>query len=383
MRRSRDMAGRGATALQHEQRNPENVDADPSHPEKQIHPAEDRERQQQDGKIAVGGGVEQLVQERTALRGRLPQGADNDREAKQDAECGARAERQGGNRWIDAGNSDSDGRKHAEVHDLIAAEIEPFAQARLFEQGAREIAVHAIDDRAKLEDERASHEISAREKPGRREADQDRNDRDLVRRDRRADEQFRKRPAKRAIEEAIDESVGGAGERGPKFAFRLGRGGGIEDQRRHRSGDDWLGMIDRHPHRKRHAFGGDQLSTLRDHIFQIAHFHENTALDQKRACDPVAASLVGGHGRGDMRWTALISQRLSRSHARNAPARRRCHDRDRRATGAMRGHHETIEDGQSRNFQAARPGIAHQDGGSLAHCAGLRLPPPKTPRSPK
>ena len=49
----------------------------------------------------------------------------------------------------------------------------------------------------------------------------------------------------------------------------------------------------------------------------------------------------------------------------------------------MRGHDETIEDSQSRNFQAARPGIAHQDGGSLAHCAGLRLPPPKTPRSPK
>ena len=173
-------------------------------------------------------------------------------------------------------------RKHAEVHDLIATEIEPFAQARLLEQGARQIAVHAIDDRAKLEDERARDEISAREEPGRREADQDRNDRDLIGRDRGADEQFRKRPAKRAIEEAIDQTVRGAGQRGPKLAFRLCRGGGIEDQRRGRSGNDRLGMFDRHPDREQDAFGGNQLSALRDHIFQIAHFHENTALDQKR-----------------------------------------------------------------------------------------------------
>ena len=95
------------------------------------------------------------------------------REAEQDSERGTRAERQRGNRWIVAGHADADGREHAEMHDLIAAKIEPFAKTRLLEQGASEIAIHAIDDRAELKDERAHEETSAREKPGRGEADQD------------------------------------------------------------------------------------------------------------------------------------------------------------------------------------------------------------------
>lgn len=39
----------------------------------------------------------------------------------------------------------------------------------------------------------------------------------------------------------------------------------------------------------------------------------------------------------------------------------------------MRGHDETIESGESGNFQAGRPGIALQDGGSFVHCAGSRF----------
>ena len=59
------------------------------------------------------------------------------------------------------------------MHDLVATEIEPFAQARLLERGPSEIAVHAIDDRAKLEDERASHEISTGKAPGEARPSQD------------------------------------------------------------------------------------------------------------------------------------------------------------------------------------------------------------------
>ena len=146
------------------------------------------------------------------------------------------------------------------------------------------------------------------------------------------------------------------------------------DQRRRRSGDDRLGMFDGHPHREQDAFGGNQLSTLRDHIFQIAHIHENTALDQKRGVARAVQADARHVGR------RLNAQALRERASRGAVSSPR---RDRRTTGAVRGHDETIEDGQSRNLQAARPGIADQDGGSLAHCAGLRLPPPKTPRSPK
>jgi hypothetical protein len=47
--------------------------------------------------------------------------------------------------------------------------------------------------------------------------------------------------------------------------------------------------------------------------------------------------------------------------------------KDRRTTGQVRGHDETIENGESRNFQAGRRGIAHQDGGSFVHWAGSRF----------
>ncbi len=102
--------------------------------------------------------------------------------------------------------------KHAEMHDLIAAQIEPFAEARLLEEGAREIAIHAIDNRTELKNERADEETSPREKPGRGEADQDGNDRNLIRRNRRAHKELRKQPAKRAIEKAIDQAVRTAGQ---------------------------------------------------------------------------------------------------------------------------------------------------------------------------
>ena len=184
---------------------------------------------------------------------------------------------------------------------------------------------------------------------------------------------FRKRPAKRAIEKAIHESIGGARERGPKFAFRLGGRCGVGDQSRHNSGDDWFGLGDRHPHRKGSTFGGNQLPIHRDHIFQIPHFRENTTLDPKHGL----TYLLEGRHLADMRDVNL--ERFRSGEARRALA----HHEDRSTTGPMRGDDETIEDGQPGDFQATRPGVAHQDGGRLFHCAGLRLPPPKTPRSPK
>ena len=138
------------------------------------------------------------------------------------------------------------------------------------------------------------------------------------------------------------------------------------------AGDDRLGFSDRHPHRKRSPFGADQLSTLRDDIVQIPHFHENTPLDQEHR---LAELLKGRHV---TTWVTRIPSASARASGGSL-----ANDEDRSATGAMRGHHQTIEDSQSRDLQATGPGIAHQDGGRLAHCAGLRLPPPKTPRSPK
>jgi hypothetical protein len=75
---------------------------------------------------------------------------------------------------------------------LIAAEIEPLAEAGLLEQSASEIAIHAIENRAKLKDERADEEASACEKPGRDKAEEDGNERDLIRRNSCADQEFRK-----------------------------------------------------------------------------------------------------------------------------------------------------------------------------------------------
>jgi hypothetical protein len=49
------------------------------------------------------------------------------------------------------------------------------------------------------------------------------------------------------------------------------------------------------------------------------------------------------------------------------------HDKNRSATGTMRGHHETIQNSQSQDFEVTGPGVALQDGGSFVHCAGSRF----------
>ncbi len=152
--------------MQKKERNPEDMNADPSQPKKQIHPTEDREHQQQDGKITVGRRLEQLVQERTALRDGLPQRANGHRKAKQDAKRCTQTEREGWRGRVQARDANPYRRKYAEVHHLIATEIEPFSHARLFAQNARKIAIHAIDHGRKLQDEGAEHETSGGEKPG-------------------------------------------------------------------------------------------------------------------------------------------------------------------------------------------------------------------------
>jgi hypothetical protein len=111
----------------------------------------------------------------------------------------------------------------------------------------------------------------------------------------------------------------------------------------------------------------------RDDIFQVPHFHEDTTLNPKHGLTYFLEGRQVAH---------MGDPNLERFRPRET-RRALVHHEDRSTTGPMRCDHEPIEDGQSRYFQATGPGVAHQDGGRFFHCPGLRLPLPKTPRSPK
>jgi len=87
-----------------------------------------------------------------------------------------------------------------------------------------------------------------------------------------------------------------------------------------------------------------------------------------------------------MRWTGDIRRIGNLNPQGFCPSerlRRFASHKNRSTTSAVCSYNQTIKNGEARDLQIGRSGIADQDGGSFTHCAGLRLPPPKTPRSPK
>jgi hypothetical protein len=138
--------------------------------------------------------------------------------------------------------------------------------------------------------------------------------------------------------------------------------------------DDRLRFDGRHSHGQQRAIRCDELAVSFDHTLEIVWLNENRTCHQQRT----------------RRRTGDVSPQLDRD-AQFASALEARHrfgdDKDRRATGTVRGDDHTIQHRQPGDLQLARPGIAHQDGWDFAHrpaaAAGLRLPAPNTPRKPK
>ena len=111
---------------------------------------------------------------------------------------------------------DGNSHENGNVHHLIAADIEPLAQTRLFERRTRQVTVNAVDKRRELEEKSAIEAQPLGKKTGRDQSHEHRDEGHLVGGHRSTHENFGQVTAEGAVEVPVDQAVARCGKRGPK-----------------------------------------------------------------------------------------------------------------------------------------------------------------------
>ena len=131
---------------------PEKMTANRREPEENRGEVEECEKKNENGEIAVGAGIDQALKT-GVLRGRRAHPPKHDSAGEQSAKDGADTEPKELRRAGGFGDAKCDAGKHTDVHDLIADEVDPFADGCFLENDARDITIDTIDNGRELQEE--------------------------------------------------------------------------------------------------------------------------------------------------------------------------------------------------------------------------------------
>ncbi len=145
----------GGGALEGEGDDPEDVAADGRHPEEPIEVLKESEQEDQDGEVAGGGGIDEALQALVAVLERAEDAAKDDGKGEDSPQDGtqAQSEPKRGGELAAAHCPQGEAGEDCAMNDLVADQVDPFAEGRFFEGDAGEFAVDAVDDGGELEEE--------------------------------------------------------------------------------------------------------------------------------------------------------------------------------------------------------------------------------------
>ena len=129
---------------------PKKVAANGGEPEEDFRQVNQGEKENEDGEIAIGRSIEKAL-DPGALRGMRAHSPKDDHAGEQGAEHRAHTEPQELGCAGRFGNTKSDAGKHRDVDDLIADEIDPFADRCFLKRDARDVTIDTVDDRGELQ----------------------------------------------------------------------------------------------------------------------------------------------------------------------------------------------------------------------------------------